>query len=333
MTIDSLFAPFAEPGKPGASILVMQGDSIAIQKAYGLADVAAGIPATPESNFRLASLSKQFVATAILLLVGDGKLTLETPLTDILPAFPAYGRAIRVRHLLSHTSGVWDYEDFVPDTQTYQVRDADVLKLLTTRTESTYFAPGSRYRYSNSGYVLLGQIVEHASAMRLADFLLERVFRPASLTATIAFEDGVSTVERRAFGHTVIDDSVTRTDQSNTSATLGDGGVYSSTSDMARWIRALRHHTVLDSATFARQTTPFVLADGTASEYAFGWFVDVFRGHRRLRHHGETRGFTNSIQLFPDDGLSIVVLTNRTDSAPWDIVETIATSIFTPGDR
>lgn len=328
MMIDSLFAPFAAPGQPGASVLVLQDDTVLFRKSYGLSDVAAGVAATPETNYRLASLTKQFTATAVLLLVRDGKLTLDTPLTDVLPAFPKYGRGIRVRHLLSHTSGLWDYEDFVPDSQTRQVRDADVLELLRTRAESTYFAPGSAYRYSNSGYALLALIVERVSGQRFAEFLHERVFVPASLQSTVAFEDGVSTVERRAFGHTVAGDSVLRTDQSNTSAVLGDGGVYSSIDDMARWIRAIHNHVVLDSAFFALQTTPAVLTGGSSTEYGFGWFVDRFQGHRRLRHHGETRGFTNSIQLFPDDRISIVVLTNRTDSAPWKLVETIATSLL-----
>ncbi|MEP7347998.1 MAG: serine hydrolase domain-containing protein [Gemmatimonadaceae bacterium] len=328
--IDSLFSPFAAPGRPGASVLVLQNDTVLVRKAYGLADVAAAVPATPETNYRLASLTKEFTATAILLLVRDGKLTLDTPITDVLTTFPQYGRSIRVRHLLSHTSGLHDYEDFVPDSQTRQIKDAEVLELLRTRTDSTYFAPGSAFRYSNSGYALLALIVERASGMRFADFLRQRIFDPAGLHATVAFEDGISTVERRAYGHTVTGDSVARTDQSNTSAVLGDGGVYSSIDDLARWIRVLPTGVVLDSASWLSATTAAVLSDGTPSEYGFGWFVDQFHGHRRLRHHGETRGFTNSIMLFPDDRLSIVVLTNRTDSSPWNIVEEIATTLLPP---
>lgn len=328
--IDSLFAPFAAPGRPGASVLVLQEDSVPVRKAYGLADVAAALSATPETNYRLASLTKQFTAAAILLLVRDGKLTLDTSIADLLTPFPTYGRTIRIRHLLSHTSGVWDYEDFVPDSQTSQIRDAQVLELLQARTESTYFASGSAFRYSNSGYALLALVVERVSGMRFADFLRDRVFRPAGMNATVAFEDGVSTVARRAFGHTVKGDAVFRTDQSNTSAVLGDGGVYSSVDDLSHWIRALRTSVVLESAEFVRATTPVAFHDGTMSDYGFGWFVDRFAGHRRFRHHGETTGFTNSIQLFPEDRLAIVILTNRSDSAPWKIAEEIATILLPP---
>lgn len=322
--IDSLFAPFAAPGRPGASVLIMRHDTVLVREAYGLADVDANAPATPATNYRLASLTKEFTAAAILLLVRDGKLSLDTPLTAVLPTFPKYGSAIRVRHLLSHTSGVWDYEDFVPDTQQVQVKDADVLELLRKHTDSTYFTPGATFRYSNSGFALMALIVERLSGQRFADFLRDRIFVPAGMTATVAFEQGVSTVERRAFGHTVTGSTVTRTDQSPTSAVLGDGGVYSSIDDMAHWIRAIEGNTVLRRGEWKLATTPFSLNDGTPSEYGFGWFVDVFHGHRRLRHHGETMGFTNAIQLFPDDGLAIVILTNRGDSAPWKLAEQIA---------
>ena len=330
LAIDSFFAPFAAPGRPGASVLVLHGDAVVVRRAYGLADVSTARPATPETNYRLASLTKGFTAAAVLLLVRDGTLTLDTAVTQVLTTFPAYGDSIRIRHLLSHTSGVRDYEDFVPDSQMSQVRDADVLKLLCARTKSTYFAPGAAFRYSNSAYALLALIVEQISGLRFADFLRDRVFQPAGMTATVAFEDGISTVPRRAFGHTVRGESVLPTDQNNTSAVLGDGGVYSSIDDLAHWIRALERGVVLDRAEFAMATTPVVFPDGSTSNYGFGWYVDRFVGHRRFRHHGETTGFTNAIQLFPDEQLAIVILTNRSDSAPWKIAEEIAAMLFPP---
>jgi CubicO group peptidase (beta-lactamase class C family) len=327
VNVDSLFAPFAAKGRPGASVLVLRNDSVLVRASFGLADVENNLAVSPSTNFRLASLTKEFTATAVLLLIRQRKLGLDTPLTDVLPTFPPYGRAIHIRHLLSHTSGVWDYEDFVPDTQQIQVHDADVLKLLRSKTESTYFAPGSAYRYSNSGFALLALVVEKVSQRRFADFLRTEIFAPSGMEATVAFENGISTVTQRAFGYTVKGDSVTRTDQSPTSAVLGDGGVYSSIDDMGRWIRALESNVVLRADEWKAATTPMTLADGSTSEYGFGWFIDVVHGHRRLRHHGETIGFTNSIQLFPDDRIAIVILTNRTDAAPWKLAENIALSL------
>lgn len=323
MTIDSLFSAFSG-NKPGASVLVVRGDSVLVRTSYGMRDVEAGLAATPATNYRLASLTKAFTAMAVMQLVQEGRLTLDTPAVKVLPGFPAYAKSVTVKNLLNHTSGLWDYEDFVPDTQTYQVKDRDALRLVATRAESTYFAPGSTYRYSNTGYALLALIVEQITGGRFADVLRERIFAPAGMINTVALEEGISTVAERAYGHTVTGDSIKRTDQSNTSAVLGDGGVYSSIDDMAKWDKALRTHALIDSTLWRQAITPPHLASGNPTQYGFGWFADSLEGHPRLKHHGETRGFTNAIQRFPEDGLTIVILTNRTDSAPWDIAEKIA---------
>lgn len=328
--IDSLFARFATPGMPGASVLVMRHDSVLLRESFGLADVEAKVAATPATNYRLASLTKQFTASAIVLLVRDGKLSLDAKARDFLPQLPAYARDVTVRHLLTHTSGLWDYESFVPDTQVRQVSDADALTLVSTRAESLYFAPGSAWRYSNTAYALLALIVERVSGARFADALRERIFIPLEMKGTYAHEEGRSVVPRRAWGYTVHGDTVRRTDQSNTSAVLGDGGVYSSIDDLARWHTSLSRAPLVGDSLWRATTTAYVLNNGTPTEYGFGWFVERYKGHARLRHHGETRGFTNAVSRFPDDGLTIVVLTNRTDSAPWDIADALADLYFSP---
>lgn len=325
---DSLFARFAQPGMPGASVLVVRHDSVLLRRSFGLADVEQRTPAAPETNYRLASLTKQFTATAILLLVRDGKLSLDAPIRDFLPELPAYATPVTVRHLLTHTSGLWDYEDFVPDSQSRQVHDQEVPALLRAHAESTYFAPGRAWRYSNTGYALLSLIVERVSGMRFGDFLRARIFEPLGMLGTYAHEDGRTTVPHRAWGYTVHGDTVERTDQSNTSAVLGDGGVYSSIDDLAKWHASLDLAPLVGDSLWRATTTPFTLNDGTATTYGFGWFVERFQGHARLRHHGETRGFTNAVSRFPDDGLTIVVLTNRTGSTPWEIADSLALRYF-----
>jgi CubicO group peptidase (beta-lactamase class C family) len=326
--VDSLFADFDRPGMPGASVLVMRDDSILVQKAYGLADVDSAVRATPETNYRLASLSKQFTAMAILLLVADGKLAVSDLASRYLPELPPHATGITVRHLLTHTSGMWDYEDFVPDTQASQVRDRDALELVRTKAESLYFAPGSAWRYSNTAYALLALIVERVSGQRYGDFLAARIFGPVGMTASVAHEEGRTTVPHRAYGHRVRGDTVRRTDQSNTSAVLGDGGIYSSVVDLARWHAALNRGSLIPAALWQEATTPFVLTNGTPTEYGYGWFVETFANVRRLRHHGETRGFTNIAYRFPARQLTIVVLTNRSDSAPWERADRIATALL-----
>src|SRR5688572_27453653 len=165
--VDSLFAPYAEPGAPGAAVLIVNDTSVRI-RVYGLADLEGSAPVTPRSNFRLASLSKQFTATAILLLAKEGQLSLDDPITDRLVGMRDFAKEVQLKHLLGHTSGIWDYEDFVPDSMP-PVHDADVPGLVA-RAESLYFAPGTRYRYSNSGYALLALTVEKASGKRYAEF-------------------------------------------------------------------------------------------------------------------------------------------------------------------
>src|SRR5690349_14391094 len=160
--IDSLMAAYAAPGQPGAGVLVVQDGRVVFEKGYGLAEVETRRPVTPATNFRLASLSKQFTATAVMLLAADGKLRYDDSVTTMVFGLPRWANGVTVRHLLNHTSGLPDYEDFVPDSQTAQVHDADVPALIA-RAPGLEFAPGTRYEYSNSGYVLLALVVEHVS--------------------------------------------------------------------------------------------------------------------------------------------------------------------------
>jgi len=227
--IDSLMHDYGGE-VPGASVLVVRDRKVVFRKSYGLANIEDRIAATPDTNYRLASVTTQFTAAAILMLAERGKLTLDDPITRYL-ALPPYANAIIIRHLLSHMSGLLDYEDLIPAGTTRQLKDADVLDLLA-KESTTYFAPGTHYRYSNTGYSFLALIVERASGQRFADFLRENIFKPAGMSNTVAFEEGVSTVSRRGFGYSRGDGGWQRTDQSLNSAVLGDGGIYTSIADL-----------------------------------------------------------------------------------------------------
>ena len=321
--LDSIFATHADPDRPGAGVLVVKDGQVVASRSYGLADVDRRTPASDATNYRLASLSKQFTAAAIMLLARDGRLRLDDRVSDLLPGMPAHARDVTIRHLLTHTSGLWAYEDFVPRTRTEQVRDRDVLTLLQ-RADSLYFSPGSAHRYSNTGYALLALVVERLSGHRYATFLEDRIFRPAGMSGTVAFEAGISTVPNRAFGYTIRNGAVVPSDQSTTSAVLGDGGVYSSLRDMLAWDRALDARTILHEDELRQAWSPMVLTDGTVSRYGFGWFVDREDGTLRLSHHGETSGFTNFILKYPERRLTVLVLTNRRGGAPWDLAARVA---------
>ena len=327
--IDSLMERYARTGAPGASVLVIRDGRVLYVKAYGLADAEGGVPATTESSFRLASLSKQFTATAIMLLVADGKLRYDDAISAQMPRLPSFANGVTIRHLLNHTSGLPDYEDFVPDTQSAQVHDRDIPELIA-RAPAAKFEAGTRFGYSNTGYGLLALIVERASGQPFADFLHERIFVPLGMSGTVAYEAGRSVIAHRAYGHSVGASGVRRTDQSNTSAVLGDGGIYSSVADLAKWDRALEQHTLVSAEAQRLAWTPPVLGSGHVTEYGFGWFIDRDHGTVRLRHHGETRGFTNSILRYPERRLTVVVLTNRSGGAPWDVAQRIAERYLDP---
>jgi CubicO group peptidase (beta-lactamase class C family) len=326
---DSLMAAYASPEGPGASLLVVHDGRVEYMKGYGMAAVDTRTPVGAGTNFRLASLSKQFTATAIMLLEADGKLRYDDDITTLLPNLPSFAHGVTVRNLLNHTSGLPDYEDFVPDTQTVQVHDADIPALIA-RAAAPKFAAGTKYDYSNTGYGLLALIVERVSGRRYADFLRARIFAPLAMTNTVAHEEGRTVVAQRAYGHTIGQYGIRRTDQSNTSAVLGDGGIYSSVIDLAKWDRALEQHTLVSAAAQQIAWTPPSLPNGAKTEYGFGWFIDRDHGTMRLRHHGESRGFTNGIVRYPDKRVTVIILTNRTGGAPWDIAQKIAEVYLDP---
>ena len=328
--VDALFSDYTGPAVPGASVVVVRDGRVILRRAYGMADLGRHIPARPATDYRLASLTKQVTAMGIMLLARDGKLGYDQRVREILPELPPAAQAVTIRHLLNHTSGLWDYEDLIPDTQTVQVTDRDVLALLA-RKDSLYFTPGTRYRYSNSGYVLLGLILERVSGSAYPRFLRERIFAPLGMTASVAHVEGADTVPNRAYGYTPAPTGFNPTDQSVTSATLGDGGVYASVDDLVRWDEALSGATLVDNATLLLATTPPVLPSGADTQYGFGWFVDTYRGERRWRHTGETSGFRNAIQRFPDRRFTVIVLTNRNGGDPGSIAERLADLLLFQG--
>ena len=326
-SIDALFSDFNQPGAPGASLAVIQNGRFIYSKAYGLADVENNVRASTSTNYRLASVTKQFTATAILKLVDQGKLSLDSRLTEVLPGAPTYARDVRIRHLLSHTSGLVDYEDFVPDTQTVQVLDADVLKLLS-KIDTMYFPAGAKFRYSNSGFALLALVVEAVSGQPFALFLKQNIFEPLGMKHTVAFQNGISTVENRAFGHSRTDKGFVRTDQSNTSAVLGDGGIYSSVEDLFKWDQELYANRLVSASLRQQSFTPAMLNDGTQTKYGYGWYVEPYKNLSSVYHTGSTRGFRNAIFRLPDQHLTVIILTNRNEGEPIELARKVADLMF-----
>ena len=309
--VDSIMRAY-EGAVPGASVLVLRDGEAVVSKGYGLANLEEKTAATAATNYRLASISKQFTAAAILLLVEDGKLSLDDPARKWLPSLPAYAEAVTIRHLLSHTSGLIDYEDIMPAGLNYQLRDADVLELLE-KQDHLYFAPGSTWRYSNGGYALLALIVERASGTFYFRFVQQRIFKPLGMDNTQAYLRERGVVANRAYGYSEVDGRWTRTDQSLTSAVLGDGGIYSSIDDLAKWDAALYDNRLLSAASRKLAFTPSVKSNDPAVAYGFGWRIT---GDTQW-HSGESIGFRNVYVRWPKQKLSVIVLTNRNDPEPY----------------
>ena len=344
--IDAVFSGVTQLGAPGLAVLARRDGRTVFERGYGIRDLRTHAKIDAATNFRLASCTKQFTAMAIMLLVHDHKLTYDTRISDVFPEFPAYGQSITIRNLLNHTSGLLDYEDLMtqpapntPPEQQTQITDADVLALLEKQT-TTKFPPGTKWQYSNSGYVLLGEIVAKISGETFPQFLHDRIFAPLGMKNTVAYVKGSNDVPNRAFGYSKTAAGWEETDQDATSATLGDGGVYSSLDDLAKWDRALAHHALLSAKEMQPALTPVVVPNGgpvgpdnEPAACGFGWFLNPYNGHPRIWHYGETIGFRSSIQRFTDGGLTIIVLCNRSDLNPGHLAERVADLFFSNGTQ
>lgn len=339
--VDAIFSAVTQEHAPGLAVLVHKNGRAIFEKGYGVRDLRTKSKINEHTNFRLASFTKQFTATAVMLLVRDGKLHYEQTLTEIFRGFPSYGNRVTVRNLLNHTGGLPDYEDLMEAEEKvkgplwsseHQIQDDQVLGLLKKETKGK-FAPGTSWSYSNSGYVVLGLIVAKVSGQSYGDFLRARIFLPLRMDHTIVYQKGENEVANRAFGHSKEGDALKETDQSSTSATLGDGGIYSNLEDLAKWDDALRNHTLLNEKEMQPALTPAKLNDesqphwpkeanddnlhpGKPVSYGFGWFLDPYQNHPRMWHTGSTMGFRTVIERFTADNLTVIILCNRTDLDP-----------------
>ncbi|SFC82227.1 CubicO group peptidase, beta-lactamase class C family [Parapedobacter composti] len=318
--IDRILAAY-NGENPGASLLVVQDGRVLLQRHYGYADLEHKQPVSATTNFRLASVSKQFTATCILQLVHQGKLAMGTTLAEAFPGFPAYGNTVTVKHLLTHTSGIPDYEDYVADTAfNPQIKDQGVLDILM-KLESGYFKPGTQFRYSNSGYALLALMVARYSGQPFAAYLQQHIFAPLGMTSTLAHEEGKTTVPVRAFGYSATDGRWVRRDQSSTSAVLGDGGIYSNVLDMLKWDQALYTGSVLPIHWIDESFAYHRLAGGGTVGYGYGWHLKQTKdGHKAVYHTGSSTSFRNIFYRIPSRRFSIILLTNRNEPREEDML-------------
>jgi CubicO group peptidase (beta-lactamase class C family) len=311
---DVISGEMAKQHIPGLALSVMRDGAVIKAQGYGLSNVELDVPVKPETIFQTGSVGKQFTATAVMMLVEERKVNLDDPISKYLPGTPATWNAIRVRHLLTHTSGIPDYE---ADSKK---GEAALINLHTDYTEDDLlrkfetlaldFQPGDSWKYSNTGYVLLGILIHKVTGTFYGDMLQDRIFKPLGMNATRIINEA-DIIPNRAAGYRLVKGELKNQEWVSPSLnTTADGALYTNVLDMAKWDAALYTEKLLKRASFGQMWTPVRLNDGRRATYGFGWGVRNVNGHLLYEHGGAWQGFTTNIARYVDDKLTIVILTN-----------------------
>jgi D-alanyl-D-alanine carboxypeptidase len=313
---------------PGLSLAVIRDGKVVKAKGYGLASVELSVPATRDTVYELGSITKQFTATALMMLVEEGKVGLDEKVTTCLSDLPDAWAPVTVRHLLTHTSGIKGYTE-VPDFEKITVSDATPKEVIkTVASFPLQFQPGEKWAYSNTGYFLLGLIIEKASGKPYGDFLQERIFKPLGMTATRT-NDLHDLIKNRACGYLWRDGGQHNADAISMTWPFAAGVLVSSVVDMAKWDAALYTERLLKKASLEQMWMPAKLTDGKPTTYGFGWAIETDAGHRRTSHGGGIPGFSTHIVRSVDDRLTVVALTNQERCDPSAITRGVA-GLFVP---
>ena len=314
--IDSIFMEWNKPSVPGCALGIMKEGKLIYAKGYGMANLEYDIPNTASTVLRIGSTSKQFTAACIILLVEKGKLNLEDNLKSFFPEFPEYAKKITVKHLLNHSSGIRDYLQIaylkgLTDDDFYV--DDDVMKWLVNQSDLN-FNPGEEFLYSNSGYWLLGQIVNEITGMNMADFTKKEIFEPLKMNNTHFHNDHTEIVKNRATGY--VPDNNSYKISMTTLDMIGDGGIFTTINDIKKWDDAFYNGNVLSKEFWQKMTQKGKLNSGEIIDYAAGLMIDEYKGLKTIRHGGAFVGFRAELLRFPEEHLSIAIFANRGDANP-----------------
>jgi CubicO group peptidase (beta-lactamase class C family) len=322
--VDKLFAPWDKTTSPGAALAIIKDGEIIYKRGYGMAKLEDDLVMTPSKIFDIGSVSKQFTAACVALLALEGKLSLEDDVRQYIPELPVYGRPITLRHLLHHTSGLRDYNTllslagFRPDSDCPTVEEA--LEIIC-RQKGLNHPPGEEYSYTNTGYFLLGQIVERVSGKSLNQFAQERIFQPLGMKNTFFQDNHHQIIKNRASGYAPEGENF-RLEMSNWDE-VGDGNVYTTVEDLYLWDQAFYNYK-LGRELMDMLHTQGKLNNGQTIDYAFGLVIGSYRGLRTVSHSGSWAGFRASLIRFPEEKFSIICLSNLSTFNPAAISYKIA---------
>ena len=334
--IDDFLTTLAGQERLSGSILVAMDGKVLISKGYSMANLELDVPNTPQTKFQLASITKQFTAMAILQLQQQGKLNLDDPICQYISDCPEAWQPITIHHLLTHTSGISEYIGLLgfEDFKRQSVNPDEIIALF--RDLPLDFTPGEKLSYSNSGYVVLGYIIERASSEAYAIFLLKNIFVPLQMVNT-GYDNSDVVIKNRADGYL---GATANADYIDPTVAYAAGGLYSTVEDLFLWDQALYTDKLISQTLRDQMFTPFTLippnsnlyaavpADVTDASYGYGWFVGKQFNHQWISHRGTIEGFRTVINRYPDDKVVIIVLSNRQSTSVEEIASEIAHMIF-----
>jgi CubicO group peptidase (beta-lactamase class C family) len=326
---DYIHSEMAEQHIPGLALLVSRGGQVIRAQGYGMANVELQVPVKPETIFQSGSVGKQFTATAVMMLVEEGKIGLEDPLTKYFPDAPATWKRVTIRELLSHTAGFTDYPKDFDMRKDYT--EAELLKIVEGIPLA--FPPGTSWSYSNLGFLTLGIVIHKVTGEFYGDFLQERILRPVGMNSTRIISEA-DIIPSRSAGYRLAKGELKNQEWvSPTLNTTADGSLYFSIVDLAKWDDALYTEKLLKRSSLEQMWTVAKLSDGkpNSGHYGFGWFIRDKNGHRIIGHEGQWQGFETYILRHVDDKITVVVLTNLGDAKSARIADHIA-EMYLPGN-
>jgi D-alanyl-D-alanine carboxypeptidase len=299
---------------PSVSIGVWEGGKTVYSKAFGMANLELGVPARPETVYEIGSITKQFTAAAIMGLAEEGKLSLDDPMSRFFPDWPEAGRTATVKQLLNHTSGIKSYTS-IPRWRSLMALPLTHDSIVALfKNEPADFAPGTDWRYDNSGYYLLGLIIENVTGQAYSTYIAQHLFEPAGLNST-SYCGSNAIVPGRAGGYSASSAGIVNAAPIFVDQAYAAGGICSTTADLITWTRALQSGKVVKSASYQAMTTPIPLASGKRQTYGFGLGVSDLQGHRAVGHGGGINGFNSMLMSYPSDGVIVAVLVNQDGGA------------------
>lgn len=313
--IDAIVADAYQPDEPGAAIIAVRNGKTVYRGARGMAEMELGVALDPEMVFRLGSITKQFTAAAIMMLVEEGKLSLDDEITKFLPDYPTNEKSITVEHLLTHTSGIKSYTN-IPGWMQKKVKEQLSVKKLIDgfKDQPMEFDPGKKFNYNNSGYVLLGAIIEEASGQRYSKFIKERIFEPLGMDQSYYGNHG-RIIPKRVSGYDGRPSRPRNAAYLSMSQPYAAGSLLSNVDDLAKWNAALFSGKVVSTESLEKMITAYRLADGSSAGYGYGLVPSDLRGHTAISHGGGIFGFSTFGICLPDDDVYVAVLSNCTGAA------------------